>query len=333
MKSNSPPYSDKKAFRIQLITVVIGIVLLLAKFIGYILTHSNTILTDALESIINVVAGAFALYSLYLSSKPKDFDHPYGHGKVEFISAGFEGILIALAGVLIIGKSIIAFFNPRTLEHLDIGLAIVIASGLINYFIGFTLQKIGEENNSFILNAGGAHLKSDAYSSLGILGGLLLIIFTGLHYLDNVVAVLFGLLIIYTGVKLVRKSIAGIMDEADEQIILPVIKHLSEHRKAQWIDIHNLRIIQYGNKLHVDCHVTLPWYFTLEQAHKEIEEIAAVINEKHATQVEFFIHEDPCVLTSCKICSMQNCHERKEIFKKKIEWNLANVIQNKKHGL
>ena len=97
--------SDKKIFRIQLLAVSVGILLLIAKFAAYYLTHSNTILTDALESIINVVAGAFALYSLYLSSKPKDYDHPYGHGKVEFISAGFEGIMIAIAGVLIIGKS------------------------------------------------------------------------------------------------------------------------------------------------------------------------------------------------------------------------------------
>jgi cation diffusion facilitator family transporter len=333
MKATESPYSDKKVFQIQLLVVAVGVLLLLAKFAAYFITHSNAILTDALESIINVVAGVFALYSLYLSSKPKDFDHPYGHGKVEFISAGFEGILIALAGVLIIAKSIVAFFNPRTLEHLDIGLAIVVVSGIISYLIGFLLQKTGEKNNSLILKAGGAHLKSDAYSSFGILAGLLLIMFTGLNYLDNVVAILFGLLIIYTGVKLVRKSIAGIMDEADEEIILPVINHLSEHRKAEWIDIHNLRIIQYGNKLHVDCHVTLPWYFTLEQAHNEIEEIAAIINEKHATQVEFFIHEDPCLPTSCKICSIEDCKVRQENFNEKIEWKLANVIQNKKHGL
>ena len=324
---------ERRVLIIQLIVVIVGVLLLLAKFGAYLLTHSNTILTDALESIINVVAGIFALYSLYLSSKPKDFDHPYGHGKVEFISAGFEGILIGVAGVLIIGKSIFAFFHPLVLEHLDIGLAIVIGSGIINYFIGFTLEKMGSNNNSLILKAGGAHLKSDAYSSFGILVGLIIIIFTGLNYLDNAVAILFGFLIIYTGVKLVRKSIAGIMDEADESIILPVIKHLSEQRKAPWIDIHNLRIIQYGNKLHVDCHVTLPWYFTLEKAHNEIEEIAAVINDKHATQVEFFIHEDPCVPTSCKICTMENCVERKEKFLEKIEWNLANVSRNRKHGL
>jgi divalent metal cation (Fe/Co/Zn/Cd) transporter len=123
------------------------------------------------------------------------------------------------------------------------------------------------------------------------------------------------------------------MDETDEGIVQSVIKHLSEHRKAEWIDIHNLRIIQYGNKLHVDCHVTLPWYFTLEDAHKEIEEIAAIINEKHSAQVEFFIHGDPCIPQSCKICSIEKCEVRKEAFKEKMEWTLENVLRNKKHGL
>jgi len=324
---------DKKIFRIQLLAVSVGAALLVAKFVAYYLTHSNTILTDALESIINVVAGVFALYSLYLSSKPKDYDHPYGHGKVEFISAGFEGILIAIAGVLIIVKSIVSFFHPSPLEHLDIGLAIVVGSGVINYLLAVLLIKTADKHQSLTLKADGEHLKSDAYSSLGVLVGLVMIMLTKWAFLDGIVAIMMGGIIIYTGVKLVRKSIGGIMDETDEGIVLSVIKHLSEHRKAEWIDIHNLRIIQYGNKLHVDCHVTLPWYFTLEQAHNEIEEIAALINEKHSAQVEFFIHGDPCVPQSCKICSVQNCEVRKEGFKEKMEWNLENVVRNKKHGL
>ncbi len=325
--------SDKKIFRIQLLAVWVGVLLLSAKFGAYFLTHSNTILTDALESIINVVAGVFALYSLYLSSKPKDYDHPYGHGKVEFISAGFEGILIAIAGVLIIVKSAVSFFHPRPLEHLDIGLAIVVGSGLINYILAIVLIRTADKHQSLTLKADGEHLKSDAYSSLGVLLGLVLIMLTKWNFLDSVVAIIFGGLIIYTGVKLLRKSVAGIMDETDEGIVLSVIKHLSEHRKTQWIDIHNLRIIQYGNKLHVDCHVTLPWYFTLEQAHKEIEEISTLINEKHSAQVEFFIHGDPCVPQSCKICTVQDCEVRKEAFKEKLAWNTENVIRNKKHGL
>src|ERR1043165_6994732 len=157
--------SDKITVRVQLVAVVTGAVLLVAKFAAYYLTHSNTILTDALESIINVVAGVFALYSLYLSSKPKDYDHPYGHGKVEFISAGFEGILIAIAGGAIIVKSVIAFFSPRSLEHLDIGLAIVVGSGVVNYLLAWWLIKTGENHHSLTLKADGEHLKRDRKST------------------------------------------------------------------------------------------------------------------------------------------------------------------------
>lgn len=321
----------KKTFRLQLLAVVIGVVLLAAKFTAYLITHSNTILTDALESIINVVAGAFALYSLYLSSKPKDQDHPYGHGKVEFISAGLEGVLIAIAGVLIIGKSIFSFLQPRPLEQLDTGLYIIIASGIVNLILGFLLKHSGEKHRSLVLTADGEHLLSDAYSSFGIVGGIGIILFTHWYFLDNVVAIIFGVIIILTGYKLTRRSIRGIMDEADETIVTSIVNHLNKHRREPWIDIHNLRVIQYGNKLHVDCHVTIPWYFTLEEAHKEMEEVAAIINTEHGTQVEFFIHGDPCVPESCRICSMSNCPVRQHMQERKIEWTTENVQLNKKH--
>ena len=324
-------YSDKNVFRIQLFAVVVGLMLLAAKFVAFFYTHSNTILTDALESISNVLAGFFALYSLYLSSKPKDFDHPYGHGKVEFISAGFEGILIVLAGVVIIVKSSMAFFSPAQLEHLDVGMVIIVISGLVNFGIGLLLVRVGEANNSMTLKADGQHLKSDAYTSFGIFIGLILIIITRLTVLDNIVAILFGLLIIYMGVKLARKSIAGIMDEADESVIQSIVENIAGKRKPEWIDVHNLRVIQFGNKLHVDCHVTLPWYFTLEAAHKEIDEIAALINQQHGQSVEFFIHGDPCVPKSCPICMVKDCEVRQFPFKGKVEWTSDMVRRNHKH--
>lgn len=326
-------YNSKETLRIQIFVVVAGALLLVAKFAAYFLTHSNTILTDALESIINVVAGMFALYSLYLSSKPKDFDHPYGHGKVEFISAGFEGILIAIAGVSIIVKSSISFFHPQPLEHLDWGLGIVLVSGLINYLLAALLIRAGKKHQSLTLQADGEHLKSDAWSSLGVLIGLGLIMLTHQYYLDGVVAIFFGVFIIYTGIKLLRKSIAGIMDETDEAVVLAIIKELNSHRKPQWIDVHNLRVIQYGNKLHVDCHTTLPWYYSLEEAHREMEEIAALVNTTSDNHVEFFIHGDPCVSASCKVCTIDDCPVRRQAFTHKMEWELENVLRNKKHGL
>lgn len=325
--------ANQKIFRIQLLAVLVGVALLAAKLWAYFITQSNTILTDALESIINVMAGLFALYSLYLSAKPRDSDHPYGHGKVEFISAGFEGVLIALAGSAIIVKSVFGFFVSHRLSHLDMGLAIVVVSGIINFAIGLYLKHTGESTGSLVLKADGEHLLSDAYSSLGILVGIGLIILTGWSFLDNAVAIIFGLVIIYTGIKLVRKSIAGIMDEADDAIIDEIVELLMLHRKDEWIDIHNLRVIQFGSKLHIDCHVTLPWYFTLEQAHQEIDNISALIYHKQSKQVEFSIHGDPCVRDSCSICSITNCTVRQQAFKHKIVWNRNNTVENCKHKL
>ena len=299
----------------------------------YFLSHSNAVLTDALESIINVVAGVFALCSLSLSARPKDENHPYGHGKVEFISAGFEGVLMVLAGVLIVIKSIISFYQPRPLEHLDLGVFVILGGGIINFALGFTLKRSGQKHNSIAMIADGQHLLSDAYASFGIMAGLALIIWTKINALDNVVAIIFGLVIAFMGSRLARKSVAGIMDEVDEKIVGTIVEELSAARKPQWIDVHNLRVIQYGNKLHIDCHATLPWYFTLEEAHHEVKSIEDVINHRDSAVAEFFIHADPCIKESCKICMISDCKVRQEAFKQKIEWNSQNVQHNLKHGL
>jgi cation diffusion facilitator family transporter len=325
--------SERIVFRLQLTAVIIGVLLLAAKFVAYFLTHSNTILSDALESIINVAAGGFALFSIYVSSKPVDYEHPYGHGKIEFLSAGLEGIMIIIAGAMIIGKSVWSFFTPAQLEHLDLGLVIIIVTGIINYALGFALVKVGEKHRSLTLKADGEHLKSDAYSSFGIFAGLILIVLTRVAMLDNIVAIVFGVIIIYMGVKLARKSVAGIMDEADSDAIDKIVEVLNQKRRPEWIDVHNLRLIQFGNKMHIDCHVTLPWYYTLRQSHVEIDEIARVINENSPGQVEFFIHGDPCIHQQCRICTLFECKVREVDFDDKIEWTPRNVRRNKRHGL
>lgn len=321
-----------RMFRYQLFALAAGVLLMLFKFVGYFLTNSNTILTDALESIVNILGGAFALYSIILSSKPKDADHPYGHGKVEFLSAGFEGVMIMLAGLLIIWKSAFNIFHPHNIEKIEIGVIIVVVSGLINFTIGWFLEHKGKYLNSVVLVADGKHLKTDAYSSLAILAGLLIIYLTGYAVLDNVIAILIGFYIVYSGYNIARRSLSGIMDEADENLIKAIIAYLNAHRKDYWIDIHNLRIIQYGSKLHVDCHVTLPWYLSLEDAHAEVSAIEKAVNDMHYEQVELFIHSDPCIVSSCKVCSISDCAQRKEVFSHRIEWDIMNLSANKKHG-
>lgn len=311
----------------------ISVVLLLAKFTAYYLTHSVSILTDALESIVNVGAGFIGLYSLYVAAKPRDQDHPYGHGKAEFLSAAVEGTLIGTAGSIIIYKAVMSFIHPAAVEKIDSGILLIAATAVINFVMGLICVKKGKKNNSMALVASGRHLQSDTYSTLGIIAGLVLIYFTGYKWIDPVVAILFGFIIVFTGYRILRKSIAGIMDEADKELLSKMVAVLNRHRRANWVDLHNLRVIKYGSILHLDCHLTLPWYLNLHEAHREIDALAELVRKEFGESMELFVHSDGCLPFSCRICSKTDCPERKHIFEKNMEWTLDNILQNQKHQL
>ncbi|GAB3202074.1 cation diffusion facilitator family transporter [Pontibacter aydingkolensis] len=324
-------YSEN--IRLQVLVVLVGVLLLIAKFVAYFLTNSNAILTDALESIINVVAGAFSLYSLILTSQPKDLNHPYGHGKIEFVAATLEGSLIVVAGGAIIVKSVYNLFNPHVLSQLDIGIILTAGAGVINYVVGAMTERRGNRNRSLVLVAGGKHLKTDAYSTAGILIGLLLIYLTGLVWLDSVVAIIFGIMIGFTGYRILRSAIAGIMDEADYELLQRIVQVLNDNRHENWIDIHNLRVIKYGSTLHIDCHLTVPWYLNVLEAHDEVEAVGRLIRDKVDRGIELFIHTDPCIAPSCLICSKDNCQVRQHAFEEKVVWDFDKVISDRKHTL
>jgi len=319
-------------FKFQRIIAIVGIILFLVKLYAWYQTNSVAILTDALESTINVIAGLIGLYSLYLSSLPKDHNHPYGHGKVEFISASIEGALITIAGVVIIYEAIGELQNPKTIEKLDLGLILVSLTAVINYVLGFYAIKKGKKNNSLALIASGKHLQTDTYSTIGIIIGLIILYFTKISWIDSVTALIFAGFIIYTGYKIVRESISGIMDETDELLLKEVVDYLSEERRENWIDLHNLRIIKYGSTLHFDCHMTVPWYFNIEEGHKEVDALEDAVKNHFGDRIELFVHLDACKEYSCHICSKTDCPVRKHPFQEKIKWTMQNVSLNKKHN-
>lgn len=311
--------------------LVAGAALMAVKFIAWRVTHSNAVLSDALESIVNVAAGSFALYSLMLAAKPRDREHPYGHGKVEFISASLEGGLVAVAGLLIIYRAITAWLAGMELQGLGTGTALIAFTGVANAGLGLALRKRGARTHSLTMEAGGTHLLSDAWSSAAVVLGLLVIQFTGLHALDSVIAIAFALFIIRQGVRVVKRSISGIMDETDMAVASELVRIIDDNRHPEWIDIHNFRVIKFGSTLHIDSHVTLPWYFTLQQAHNEISELDELVNRNAGREVEFFIHMDPCVPTSCPICRIADCPVRQAPFRELVPWTLATVLANEKH--
>ncbi len=240
----------------------IAVLLFILKIVAWWLTQSVAILTDALESTVNVIAGFISLYSLYIAAKPRDENHPYGHGKAEFLSAAVEGSLVLVAGFVIIYEAIDNFVHPHELNRLDFGILLVGITALVNYVAGSYCIKVGRRNNSLALMASGRHLQSDTWSTVGIIAGLILIYITHQKWLDGAVAIGFALFIIYTGYKILRSSIAGIMDEADKALLQKMVDSLNQHRRQNWIDLHNVRIIKYGSIFHVDCHLTVPWYLS-----------------------------------------------------------------------
>lgn len=304
---------------------------MLAKFIAYFITSSNAVLTDAAESIVNVLASAFAFYSIYLSSQPRDANHPYGHGKVEFFAVFVEGALISMAGLLILFKSIYALFFPQVITQIFQGALIIGATGFVNLLLGLYLVNSGKKLNSITLQADGKHLLTDAVSSAGLVGGLFLISLTKMYTLDSLLSIALGCYICYSGYRLVRKSVGGLMDESDVDKVEDVIAVLQANRQPSWIDIHNLRTQRYGADLHIDCHVTLPYYFDLNQAHEQVSAIDRLVNHHIFEDTEFFIHTDPCIPQCCHYCRMEHCSVRTENQQKDLVWTVDRVTKNQKH--
>jgi cation diffusion facilitator family transporter len=303
---------------------------MLAKFGAYFLTASNFVLTDAAESIVNVLASSFAFFSIYLAALPRDENHPYGHGKVEYFSVFIEGSLIGLAAITILIKSVYSIFYPNAIHDLLTGAAIIGATGIVNGSLGYYMISKGKTLPSITLEADGRHLVADMITSVGLVVGLLLIHFTKITWLDSGLSILVGLYILFSAYKLVRRSVSGLMDEADFGVVTEIIAVLNEKRRDAWIDIHNFRAQKYGNELHIDCHLTLPNYFDLIKVHEEVKLVDKLINSE-VTKTELFIHTDPCVPQCCHYCSMPNCPIRSEPKTEDIAWTMEKIIRNKKH--
>ena len=324
---------EQQNLNVQKWVAVVSVALLVVKFIAYYSTHSVSILTDALESIVNVLAGFIGLYSLYVAAKPRDMDHPYGHGKAEFISAAIEGTMIGSAGAIILYKAIQHLIHPVALHKIDFGIMLVAITAIINFAVGYFCLQTGKKNNSAALIASGKHLQTDTWSTAGIIAGLALLYFTGYNWIDSAGACLFGCFIVFTGYRIVRSSLAGIMDEADVKLLGHMVEVLNADRRENWVDLHNLRVIKYGSVLHLDCHLTVPWFLNVHEAHREIDALSVLIKKEFGESLELFVHSDGCLPFSCRICNKENCPERKNNFEQKITWTLENISRNKKHEL
>ena len=319
--------------RLGLLSLVVSVGLLAIKFYAYHLTHSQAVLTDALESIINVFTSGFAFYSLYLAELPKDENHPYGHGKIEYLSVGFEGALIVMAGAYILYSATLGLLHPHPVGRADWGVVLMAVTAAVNLGVGLLLVRSGKRLKSVALVGDGQHLYIDALTSIVSAAALLLVAATGIVRFDAGAALLLGGFILVNGGRMLRRSVSGLMDETDTAIVAEVIAELQAQRRAPWIDVHNLRVQRYGANLHIDCHMQMPYYFTLEQVHTQLHDIEELIRTRFAVEVEMFVHADPCTFAACPLCLMPDCPVRQHPFRHTIIWDLRNAVRNERHRL
>jgi len=320
MKNN---HAMHLAARLAFIT---SLTLLLAKFGAYYLTDSKAVLSDAIESIINVVTAAFLMLSISVSSKPVDENHPYGHGKIESFSAGLEGGLIIIAALIILVEAVPVFFTPQAPKNLGIGLYILGGAGIINLIVGAYLLRAGRKYKSDALSADGRHLLTDFYTSAGVIIGLLLYRFTGYVWLDPFIACLVALNILIPGIKLFTKSFKNLMDEADPELLERIVQGLNSIKKPGWLYPHKLRALRSGRYHHVDLHISLPYYWTLTQVHEAEQEITKALLEAIGEEGDIMIHIDPCEPPYCRICEVDDCSERTAEFNSGTHWSVKEVI-------
>ncbi len=293
-----------------LLSLSVGTAVMGLKFFAVYLTGSTALLSDALESVVNVAAAGFALWAIRAAEDPPDEEHPYGHGKIEFVTAVFEGGLISFAALLIAYEAISALVRGPVMPNLEQGLWVVIAAGGINGLLGLTLLSIGKKTDSMALQADGKHVLTDFITSIGVLLGLGLARWTSLPWIDPLIALLMALALAYTGFPLVKNAINGLIDAADTKLLKKLLDSLERNRKPGVIRLHKVRAMRNGRSIHVDGHIVLPEFWTIDQAHDQVERFEKAVVKDIFLEGELELHVDPCRRAYCSGCDLTDCPVR-----------------------
>jgi cation diffusion facilitator family transporter len=314
-----------KKIRAALITFCISVVLLSVKFFAYRLSDSKAILSDALESIVNVVAAISLCFVTYISALPPDDNHPYGHGKIEYLSSAFEGGAILFAGLLIIIDATQSFFGTIVLKQMNLALILIAIAGLINGLTGFLLKRSGAKNNSPALKASGTHLLSDFWTSVGILVGLVVVKITGILILDPIIALLVAFHLCREGLTILTNSGSNLMDAEDKSLLKSLVAIFNKHYKAGIIQIHSTRIIRSGDYHHIDIHITVPEFWSVQKGHDFIADFEAKVFQDYRYNGELHFHLDPCRENFCSSCELSDCPVRAEQLTERKEFSLQSI--------
>ena len=317
MEAQPNAIDDRLRIRAGYLSLVLGSLIFAGKLGAWAFTGSTAVYSDAMESVVNVAAAGLLVYSLIIAARPADRGHPYGHGKVEFFSAGVEGALIAVAAVLILVQAARAILAGPQIRHLNEGVAIVSLLAVANALLGLYLIRVGKRTGSIAIEADGRHLMTDVVTSVGVAAGLGAVWATGWTLLDPLVAIAVALNILRTGWFLMRRAVGGLMDEADVASLERMVTAIEAEREPWCIDVHSLRSMRSGAAQHVDLHVVVPRYYDAEQLH----EIDTRTNERILGALgiagDVIVHFDPCRPRHCPSCAMVDCPVRAVSFQER----------------
>jgi cation diffusion facilitator family transporter len=318
--------AQRSRLRAGVTSLVVGSGLLVVKFLAWRWTGSTAVLSDAMESIVNVVAALFALGAILFAAMPADRNHPYGHGKIEFLTAAFEGGLVTFAALMIVYEAVAAFVTTPKLAELGLGTAVVLGAGVCNMLLGLYLVRVGRRVHSPALVADGKHVLSDFWTSLGVAVGLLLVKITGMQWLDPAVALIVGILLGIAGVRLVREAAAGLLDEEDPALLGELATLFEQHRGEGAIEIHEVRAIRHGSSTHVDAHVVVPEFWTVDRAHDTVEGLEHAVMDSWGRKGDILFHVDPCRRDYCGRCPVSDCPVRVAPFAERLPLTRDSIV-------
>jgi cation diffusion facilitator family transporter len=277
----------------MLLSLVVAILLLAGKVIGAVLTGSSAIYSDAAESVVHLFAVIFAVWALRLARKPADASHHYGHDKISFISAGFEGAMISAAAFLILYEAVKQLFFGVSINNLNLGLWITSSAAITNLILSLILIRVGKRTASPLISANGIHVLTDVWTSIAVVVGLVLIHYTGWLWWDPIVAAIAAFNILRVGLKLIRQSLGGLLDEADPEIELLIRKHLDAAVAVKSLSYHNFRYRHSGHSHWVEFHLVLPNDINLNEAHHLATEIESGIASLMGFECRVISHIEP----------------------------------------
>src|SRR5512140_1718752 len=264
----SPETARSSLTRFAWLSIIAAVVTIALKLVAYRLTGSVGLLSDAIESLVNLVGGIMALAMLTIAARPPDEDHPYGHGKAEYFSSGVEGSLILVAAVSIGYAAICRLSAPKPLEQIGLGLAVSVLASLVNLVVARLLLKVGRKRNSITLEANAQHLLTDVWTSVGVLVGVAAVALSGWQRLDPIVALAVAANIVRTGVGIVRRSAAGLMDSALSARDLAEVQRVLQTHQEGGLQFHKLQTRQAGASKFISIHVQVPADWTVDRGHQ-----------------------------------------------------------------